>query len=108
MLAIRCATTIVVVFARVPVSPALSAVFLSGAFVVLGVYYALYIVYYRGVTRLAVLLGMAAFPPLAFVLVALSQGNYPALITSVVFAAVHVGLTYSNFGAGRLQTTEPM
>jgi len=41
---------------------------------------------------------MAAFPPLCFFLVALYQGNYPALITSVVFGGVHVGLTYANLG----------
>ena len=43
---------------------------------------------------------MAAFPPLCFLLVALSQGNYPALTTSVVFGGVHVGLTYANLGPG--------
>lgn len=57
-----------------------------------------YVAYYLGMTSLPVLLGMAAFPPLSFLLVALHRGNYPVLATSIVFGVVHVGLTYANFG----------
>lgn len=92
---------LVVVFARVHVPGTLSRVCLVSAFVVLAAYYALYVLYYRGFTTLPVLLGMAAFPPLCFLLVALHQGNYPAFVTSVVFGAVHVGLTYANFAERR-------
>ena len=98
---------LVVVFARTPLLPGLSTVFLAGAFVVLAAYYALYVAYYLGVTDLAVLLGMAAFPPLSFLLVALYQGNYPALVTSVIFGVVHVGLTYANLGPGSRQGLDP-
>jgi len=53
--------------------------------------------YYLGFTSLPFPLGMAAFPPGCFLFVALYQGNYLAIITSLVFGAVHVGLTYANF-----------
>ena len=93
---------IVVVFDSVPVPSGLSVGLWAGAFVALAAYYALYVAYYHGVVGLPVLLGMAALPAVAFLLVALGQGNYLAVATTVVFAAVHVGLTYSNFGHGRL------
>jgi hypothetical protein len=93
---------IVVVFDSVPVPSGLSLGLFASAFVALAAYYALYVAYYRGSVGLPVLLGMAALPAAAFLLVALAQGNYLALITTVVFAAVHIGLTYSNFGHGRL------
>lgn len=88
---------LIVVFARAPLLPGLSRAFLVGTFIILATYYAFYVLYYYGITSLPVLLGMAAFPPLSFLLLALYQGNYPALVTSVVFGVVHVGLTYSNF-----------
>ena len=91
---------LVVVFVKIPVLPSMSGAFLTGALVVLAAYYALYVAYYRGSTALPVLLGMAAFPPICFLLVALYQGNALALVTSVVFGTVHVGLTWSNFAPG--------
>jgi hypothetical protein len=89
---------LVVVLARTPLLPDLGTLFLVGAFAILAVYYSFYVLYYAGITRWPVLLGLAAFPPLCFLLVALSQGNYPAVVTSVIFGAVHVGLTYVNLG----------
>jgi len=91
---------LVVVFASFAVPSVLGAVCLIGAFAVLAAYYLFYVLYYRGVTEWRILLGMAAFPPLCFLLVALSQGNYPALATSVIFGGVHVRLTYANLGPG--------
>ncbi len=91
---------VVVVPARAAILPGLSTLFLVGAFVVLAAYYVLYILYYRGLTQLPVLLGMAAFPPICYLLIALYQGNYPALVTSVIFGIVHVSLTYANLGPG--------
>ena len=91
---------IVVVPARAAILPGLSTLFLVGAFVVLAAYYVLYVLYYCGFTELPVLLGMAAFPPVCYLLIALDQGNYPALVTSVVFGIVHVSLTYVNLGPG--------
>ncbi len=88
---------LIVVLVRAPQWSGLGKMFLVGAFVILATYYVFYVLYYGGVTSLPVLLGMAAFPPICFLLVALYQGNYPALVTSVVFGVVHVGLTYSNF-----------
>jgi hypothetical protein len=88
---------LVVVIASRPLHSSLSTVFLVGAFAVLATYYGFYVAYYLNVTSLPVLLGMAASPPLCFLLVAMSQGNYPALVSSVVFGAVHIGLTYTNF-----------
>jgi hypothetical protein len=88
---------LVVVVARAPLLQPLSMAFEVAAFVVLAVYYAFYVAYYTGVTSLTVLLGMAVLPGLCFLLIAMYQGNYPAVITTTLFAAVHVGLTYSNF-----------
>jgi hypothetical protein len=92
---------LVIVFTRRPVPPTAVTVFATGAFVVLALYYGFYVAYYLGVTILPVLLGMAAFPPLAFLLIALSQGNAPATVTSIVFGTVHVGLTYVNMAGPR-------
>ena len=91
---------LVVVPISSPLLPGMAIVFVIGAFAVLATYYGFYAAYYLGVTSLPVLLGMAAFPPLCFLLIALYQGNCLALVTSMVFGVVHVGLTYSNF-AGR-------
>ena len=89
---------LVIVVAKAPRLPGSRTALLSGAFAILAAYYSFYALYYLGVTSLPILLGMAAFPPLCFVLVGLAQGNYPATITSVVFGVVHVGLTYAIFG----------
>lgn len=91
---------LVMVFAHVPVPAALAALCLAGSFVVLAAYYVLYVLYYRAVTLVPVLLGMAGLPPLCFALLAVYQGNWPALITAVVFGVVHVSLTYANLCRG--------
>ena len=91
---------LVVVFSRTTVPHVVTGSMFAGALLVLAAYYALYVLYYRGVTGLPVILGMAAFPPLAFALTAMGQGNWPALATTVVFGCVHIGLTYANFGPG--------
>jgi hypothetical protein len=92
---------LVIVVARAPLRSNLSAPCAIAAFVVLAPYYAFYVTSYLGVTSLTLLLGMAMFPPLAFLLVAMSQGNVPAVLTSTLFGAVHVDLTYANFAARR-------
>lgn len=94
---------VVVVLASGPAPPVFRALFRTGAFVVLAAYYIFYIQYYRGITAWPVLLGMSAFPPSSFVLIALSQGNWPAIITGFGFGIVHVGLTYNNLGPGAKQ-----
>ena len=89
---------LVVVPATAAMLPGLATLFLVGAFVTLAAYYVLYVLYYFGFTHLPVLLGMATFPPVCFLLVALYQGNFLGVLTSVVFGVVHVGLTYANLG----------
>src|SRR3982750_1595816 len=76
---------VVVVLTRGPISPVFVTLFRSGAFLVLAAYHLFYIQYYCGVTAWPVLLGMSAFPPSLFVLIALSQGNWLAIITGVLF-----------------------
>jgi hypothetical protein len=88
---------LVVIPATAAIFPRMRPIVLGGAFVILAIYYIFYVLYYVGCTHLPILLGMAAFPPVCFLLVALYQGNYLAIITSLVFGAVHVGLTYANF-----------
>jgi hypothetical protein len=88
---------LVIVPATASMVPDLRPLALRGVFVVLATYYLFFVMYYVGFTSLPILLGMAAFPPACFLLVALHQGNYLAIITSLVFGAVHVGLTYANF-----------
>jgi hypothetical protein len=97
---------VVVVLASGPVPPVFRTLFRAGAFLVLAAYYVLYIQYYRGITAWPVLLGMSAFPPSSFVLIALSQGNVLAIITGVVFGIVHVALTYNNLGPGAKQDSQ--
>ena len=82
---------LVVVPTTVSMLPGTRRLVLGGAFVV-AMYYLFYVLYYLGCTGLPILLGMAAFPPVCFLLVALYQGNYPAIITSLVFGAIHFGL----------------
>jgi hypothetical protein len=102
---------LVVVVARAPVPTGFRAAFLIGAFAILAAYYCLYVLYFLGFTSLLILLGMAALPPLCFLVVGLAQGNYPAAVTSVAFGVVHVGLTYENFGPnggqGRMDSEVP-
>jgi hypothetical protein len=88
---------LVLVPAATSILPRMRPFALATAFVVLAAYYLFYVLYYLGVTSLPLLLGMAAFPPVCFLLVAFYQGNYVAIITSLVFGAVHVSLTYRNF-----------
>jgi hypothetical protein len=88
---------LVLVPAASPMPPTMRRLALGGAFVVLATYYLFYVFYYIGLTSLPILLGMAAFPPACFLFVGLYQGNYLAIITSLVFGAVHVSLTYANF-----------
>jgi hypothetical protein len=89
---------LVVVPLRGSILPNLSGASALAALVVLGAYYAFYVAYFLGVTSWPILLGMAAFPPMAYLLAALSQGNYLALASTTVFGVVHVSLTYSNLG----------
>jgi hypothetical protein len=89
---------LVVVVAKAPIFPESRTAFLIGAFAILAAYYCFYVLYYLSVTSLPILLGKAAVPPLCFQFVGLAQGNYPAMLTSVAFGAVHVGLTLANFG----------
>jgi len=95
---------LVVVPATVSILPTMKPLVLGGAFVVLAAYYLFYGLYYLGFTSLPILLGMAACPPVCFLLVALYQDNHLALITSLVFGAVHFGLTYANFADVQLTT----
>ena len=94
---------VVVVLASVPVPSVVTRLCLAGSFFVLAAYYAFYVQYFRGLTAWPILLGMAAFPPLSFVLIAISQGNWPATVSGIVFGIVHVGLTYKNLGPGAKQ-----
>jgi hypothetical protein len=91
---------IVVVPATASILPRVRPLALDGGFVVLAAYYLFYLLYYLGFTSLPILLGMAVFPPVCFLLVALYQGNYVATITGLLFGAVHVSLTYVNFAEG--------
>lgn len=96
---------LIIVPFTVAVSPGLAPVLAVGALLALALYYAFYLAYFLGLTSWPVLLGMAAFPPLAYLLAALCQGNVLAAVTCVIFGAVHVGLTYSNLGPTSSGTT---
>ena len=92
---------LVIVFSSFRVPSLVATLAVAGAFIVLGAYYVLYVLYYLGWNGFSVLVGMAAFPPLCFVLAALYQGNLPGMLTVTIFAFVHIGLTWSNFAPGR-------
>jgi len=91
---------LVLVAAVFPVPSMAKTFSAAGAFLVLAAYYTCYVQYYRGIVAWPILLGMAAFPPAAFVLAGLSKGNWPAIVTAVVFGIVHVSLTCKNLGPG--------
>lgn len=61
-------------------------------------YYLAWIFYYKGiVSPLVLIVGIAAMPPLYFLLVGVWLRNYVALIPGVVFGVVHVVITCLNF-----------
>lgn len=67
-----------------------------GAFMLVG-YYAAWIWYYTWAVHPWLLVSMAVMPALYFIAVCLWLRNYIAVITSVVFGAVHIAITCSNY-----------
>ena len=67
----------------------------AGAAVVL--YYIWWVIYYTGSTHPVVLLGLAIFPCVAFLLYAIDRKNLPAVVFTAGFAICHVIYTIVNF-----------
>ena len=61
-------------------------------------YFGSWVLYYLGNTNPWLLvLGLAASPSLYFVFIGLWLKNIPAILPSIVFAIIHVAVTYANF-----------
>lgn len=70
-------------------------VILSAAFGLL--YYVCWILYYCGIVRAVVLLGLCILPCGAFLFYAVDRKNYFAVVPIAVFAALHLTSTLINF-----------
>lgn len=71
--------------------------YLVGCIICICVYYFSWCCYYNGSVTPIMLLGMAVFPCSYFILFALWQKNYIALIPTIVFSALHISITFVNF-----------
>ncbi len=60
-------------------------------------YYICWVLYYIGIVYMPVIIGLAVFPCLAFLLYAIFRKNYIAVVLTVIFAICHIAssiLTY--------------
>lgn len=60
-------------------------------------YYLLWAAYFMGYAAPLQLLGMAVFPCTYFILFAVWRENMLALVPALVFAVLHIGVTFINF-----------
>ena len=67
------------------------------AVIMLVSYYAMWGLYYAGVTHPFVFVGLAAFPSVGFMCAAMWLRNRPALWCAVVFGALHISITAWNY-----------
>jgi hypothetical protein len=75
-----------------------SKLYLKLAFLFLTGYYIAWVFYYLGiVSPWLLIIGIAAMPPLYFLLAALWMKNYIALVTCLVFGAAHIAITCSTY-----------
>ena len=75
-----------------------SPVFLGAAALMLAAYYVSWVFYYHGaVNPWLLIIGMAATPPLCFMFAGLWLKNDIAAAVSLVFGAVHVGITCGTY-----------
>jgi hypothetical protein len=71
--------------------------FCASTFCLIG-YYIAWGLYYAGNTSpWLFVIGLAASPSLFFIFMGLWLKNYPALLPGLVFAIIHVAVTYTNF-----------
>ncbi|MCR4599532.1 MAG: hypothetical protein K5678_10905 [Acetatifactor sp.] len=62
-------------------------------------YYACWILYYQGITGVAIILGLTVFPCVAFLLFAVDRRNALAVIPIALFTACHLAYAVANFVA---------
>lgn len=67
------------------------------ALLCLFIYYALWICYFIGYIHPLMLVGMAVFPVAYFFFVAIWLKNYPAIIPTILFGILHIGITSVNY-----------
>ena len=61
-------------------------------------YFMSWVLYYLGNTNpWLLLIGLAASPSLYFIFIGLWLKNYPAILPSIIFAIIHIAITYANF-----------
>lgn len=60
-------------------------------------YYSMWILYFKGIINLKVLMGLAIFPVIYFILAEIWLNNYIAIIPTVIFGIAHVMITYKDY-----------
>lgn len=59
-------------------------------------YYIFWVLYYMAIISSIVFMGMAIFPSVFFIIFSLLQKNNIALFPAIIYAVLHIGITYSN------------
>jgi hypothetical protein len=72
-------------------------IYLSISGICISIYYILWILYYIGIVDPWMLLGLAFFPAVYFLCMALTLRNYLMLIPCVIFGIIHIIITGMNF-----------
>ncbi len=67
------------------------------AFLFLTAYYIMWALLFLCISNCFVYIGLAAFPCVFFLLTAMDLRNYPAMVTAVIFAVLHIIITCKNY-----------
>lgn len=60
-------------------------------------YYIMWVLLFLSVSNSFVYIGLAVFPCAFFIITAMILRNYPAMITAIIFAALHIIITCKNY-----------
>lgn len=60
-------------------------------------YYIMWVLLFLSVSNSFVYIGLAVFPCAFFIITAMILRNYPAMITAILFAALHIIITCKNY-----------
>ncbi len=77
----------------------IQSVYVIGMAIFLLSYYALWILLFAGNKNLIILICMAIFPVVYFILAEIWLHNFPAIIPTTIFGIVHVIITYIDFSS---------
>lgn len=91
------AASLILCVSRRKQDPYEGRVYQKWAFICLAAYYSCWVLYYMGIAASWLMVCMAVFPMLFFVLWELKLRNYIALWPSLIFAVTHIIVTISNY-----------